>query len=264
MNPMSFKLVLAGVFVIFLSSLSVSASGISHAPRIHEKDSASTSYNWGGYAVTGPKGAVTDVVGAWIVPAVDCASTPNSYSSFWVGIDGYNSKTVEQIGTDSDCKGTTPTYSAWYEFYPKMAYTITSMNVQPGDVIQAEVKYTGNGGFTATIRNLRTNKNFSISQKVNRADQSSAEWIFEAPSSGGILPLANFGTVNLGLDYTGIASTNTATVNNVKGPIGSFGTLAVQQITMNSKSNPSIIKAQPSALTADGTSFTGKWLNKGP
>jgi hypothetical protein len=57
-------------------------------------------------AVTGSKASVTDVTGSWTVPAVDCTSpngTPNGYSSFWVGIDGYGSNTVEQIGTDSDC-----------------------------------------------------------------------------------------------------------------------------------------------------------------
>lgn len=53
------------------------------------------------------------------VPTVDCIVTPTSYSAFWVGLDGYSSKTVEQIGTEADCKGATPSYYAWYEFYPK-------------------------------------------------------------------------------------------------------------------------------------------------
>ena len=40
------------------------------------------------------------------------------YSSFWVGIDGYSSSSVEQLGTDSDCAGNTPDYYAWWEMYP--------------------------------------------------------------------------------------------------------------------------------------------------
>jgi hypothetical protein len=61
------------------------------------------SANWSGFAVTGSK--FTNAAGSWHVPGVDCAKTPNTYSSFWVGIDGYSDKTVEQIGTESDCSG---------------------------------------------------------------------------------------------------------------------------------------------------------------
>src|SRR5262245_53546689 len=74
-----------------------SMSGISarsHAPAIikerHGKNA--TSSNWAGYAVTGADGSVTDAKGSWIVPSVICsASAPDSYSAFWVGIDGYSS-----------------------------------------------------------------------------------------------------------------------------------------------------------------------------
>src|SRR5215472_3488086 len=62
-----------------------------------------TSSNWSGYAVTGAKGSVSDVTGSWIVPTMDCSTTPTGYSAMWVGIDGYSSNTVEQIGTESDC-----------------------------------------------------------------------------------------------------------------------------------------------------------------
>ena len=93
-----------------------------HDPAIiHERHGRNaTSTNWSGYAVTGPDGSVTDVKGSWKVPDVVCSSpgTPNSYASFWVGIDGYGSNTVEQIGTDSDCSGGNAVYYAWYEFYP--------------------------------------------------------------------------------------------------------------------------------------------------
>src|SRR4051794_21275294 len=58
------------------------------------------SSNWSGYAVTGTPGSITDVKGSWIVPGIQGAcGTTDSYSSFWIGIDGYSSNTVEQIGT---------------------------------------------------------------------------------------------------------------------------------------------------------------------
>src|SRR5690349_8433651 len=115
--------------------------------RIHQRrDQGWDSYNWSGYAVTGTNGSATDVKGSWVVPSVSCSST--GYSSFWVGIDGFSSNTVEQIGTDSDCVSVrgrqTATYYAWFEFYPGPSYEIVfPRGVHPGDTITAEVKYLG-------------------------------------------------------------------------------------------------------------------------
>src|ERR1700733_3657591 len=66
---------------------------------------ATTSTNWSGYAtetnLNSPQsGAFTAVSGSWTVPSV--IGSGNAYSSIWVGLDGYSSSTVEQIGTDSD------------------------------------------------------------------------------------------------------------------------------------------------------------------
>ena len=130
------------------------------SPRISH--SASSSTNWAGYAVTSPNQEVTNVNGSWIEPSIvgSCPSTTNQYSSFWVGIDGYSSSTVEQTGTDSDCQNGTPTYYAWYEFYPQPSYLITSLTIRPGDKISADVSY-GSTGFTATISDISTGKSFS-------------------------------------------------------------------------------------------------------
>lgn len=222
------------------------------SPRI--RAGATSSLNWSGYAVTGPAGSVTDAKSSWVVPAIvgTCPST-NQYSSFWVGIDGYSSSTVEQTGTDSDCQNGTPTYYAWFEFYPKPAFLINTLTISPGDKISAEVTYQG-GVFTVSITDVTTGQSFSTSARINSAQRSSAEWIAEAPSSsGGILPLANFGAVNFGFDYTVITSTCFATLGGTTGSIASFGS-SVQQITMVDSSGTII--AQPSSLSTDGTSFS--------
>lgn len=214
----------------------------------------SCSTNWSGYAVTGAKGSVTYAAGSWIVPAISgtCSSTAQ-YSSFWVGIDGYSSNTVEQTGTDSDCQGGSPTYYAWYEFYPHPSYLVTGMTVSPGDTMSAEVAYAG-GVFTVTINDLTTGASFSTSSRMNSAQRSSAEWIAEAPSSGGVLPLANFGTAYFGSEYTGVSSTNYATIGGASQPIGSFPAASTWQITMtDSSGNPISV---PSGLTGSGTSFS--------
>ena len=222
------------------------------APRQH--DGSFTSTNWSGYAVTGSSGSVSDAKGSWIVPAIQgaCPGT-NQYSSFWVGIDGFSSGTVEQTGTDSDCQGGTPTYYAWFEFFPHPLFIINGLTVTPGDHISADASFNGRS-FTVTITDTTTGASFSTSSKVSRAQRSSAEWIAEAPSSsGGVLPLADFGTVNF--------SASTATVSGTTGTIGSFGS-SVQVITMVTSTG--VVKAQPSSLSSSGDSFSVTWKSSGP
>jgi len=254
-----------------------------HSPiRIRRQvdQAAWESSNWSGYAVT--NGTVSNVSNSWIVPAVNCTIAPDGYSSFWVGIDGFNSNTVEQIGTDSDCvslDGTqtgVPTYYAWFEFYPQGAFLIEfTRGIQPGDVIVADVRAVGKGTgiyknterFTVTIVDVTQNETFSTTSPVPGSKQSSAEWIAEAPccqTSGAFLPLSNFGTVNFGVDYTTVPYTAFAIINNALAPIGKFGANNIQQITMVTENTPTATKAQPSGLSKDGTSFSVAWFNAGP
>ncbi len=222
------------------------------------------STNWSGYAVTAAAGSVTDAKGSWVVPAIQgsCPAT-NDYAAVWVGIDGFSSNTVEQIGTDSDCQNGVPTYYAWFEFYPHPGFIINSLAIRPNDVISAEALYNpGNGRFTVKMTNLTTGQSFSTSTKMNSAQRSSAEWIAEAPSgSGGILPLADFGTAVYGFDNTAVTATNDATLSGATKPIGAFGS-NVQMITMVSNSGQT--KAAPSALSTDQTSFSDTWESAGP
>ena len=243
-------------------------AGRSHIPMIlHQKHGRNaTSTNWSGYAVTGANGSVSDVKASWVVPLIQGPCPPtNQYASFWVGIDGYSSNTVEQIGTDSDCVNGQSVYYAWYEFYPHWAYTINSVTIQPGDVISAEVSASAKGTFTVTLSVLRGNQLFKTSAKMNNADRSSAEWIAEAPWSGGVLPLANFGTALFGFASTGVSNTSSVTMkigDQIKtGSIGSFaGNNA--EITMVDKNGAP--KALPSGLSGDGSSFSIGWVGTGP
>ena len=175
----------------------------------------------------------------------------------------------------SQILGTTVSYYAWFEFYPSPMYQITSLSIKPGDEISANVAYTGSSGssgrgffsrqsstFTVTITDVTTGKSYTTTGTVNNAARSSAEHIAEAPSSyRGVLPLANFGTVNYGMDNTHVTATCYATVSGVNGPLGSFGS-AVQQITM--VTSKGVTKASPSALSTDGSSFSVSWASAGP
>lgn len=225
--------------------------------RLIDNVTVSDSTNWSGYAVTGS--SFTHAAGSWIVPTVNCAKTPNTFAAFWVGIDGWTSNTVEQTGTDSDCSGSTPSYYAWYEFYPHPSILISGVSVSPGNKMSATVSFSGSE-FTITITNETTGKSFSKSSKVSAAKRSSAEWIAEAPcctNGGGILPLADFGIVDLGDDYTDISSTNDATDSSITGPIGSFGSTVNEAIMVNGTTGAN--EAVPAALSTDGSSFTVTW-----
>ena len=257
------RVVSFGILLLMASTgVSIAASAAPAASPLFHSVTTTASTNWGGFAATGPKGSVSDVKGSWIVPSIHgtCPSSKAEYSSFWVGIDGFNSNSVEQSGTDSDCQGGSPSYYAWYEFFPHPSFVISSLSISPGDVMFAEVKHTSTG-FHLTLTDVTTGHTFTKSSTV-KAARSSAEWIAEAPSSiGGVLPLADFGSVSFGMDYTNVTSTCVATISGTTGAIGSFA--HVDSITMINNAG-TMDKATPSSLTSDNSSFTVSWVSTGP
>ncbi|MGC1283698.1 MAG: G1 family glutamic endopeptidase [Streptosporangiaceae bacterium] len=154
------------------------------------------STNWSGYAVSGSHGAYRSVSATWTVPAVTCSSGDRN-ASFWVGLDGYgsNSLSVEQAGTDANCSGRTAEYSGWYEMYPaKPVYFRTK--VRPGDHLTASVTFRGASTYKLVLKDSTRGWSHTVIKHETGLARSSAEVITEAPSSvGGVLPLADFGTV---------------------------------------------------------------------
>ena len=176
--------------LLVLGAVAPALAGAS--PASHTRfGTATTSTNWSGYDAVG--GGFTSVVATWTVPSAK-PSILDAYSSFWVGIDGDGSGTVEQLGTDSDSVGGAAVYDVWYEMYPHWPKYV-AMTIKPGDVMQASVVAGANGVFTLSITDKTTGQSFSVVEKMKRAKRYSAEVIAEAPWSGGVLPLADFGTV---------------------------------------------------------------------
>jgi len=77
-----------------------------------------SSSNWSGYAVTGA--GFTAVTGSWSVQSVS-ATKKASYSSQWIGIDGFNNSSLIQTGTESDYVQGAARYAAWWEILPAAA-----------------------------------------------------------------------------------------------------------------------------------------------
>jgi len=178
-----------------------------HGGIAHEAEST----NWSGYAAD--SGTYTSVSATWVQPKGTCSGRSDLYSSFWVGLDGYSSDSVEQTGTDTDCDGSTPSYYGWYETYPNPSFNFGD-SISPGDTISASVTYEGSNKYLLSLSDKTKGWTTTTTQTVSGAARSSAEVIIEAPcctSSGGILPLADFGTVNFSssvVDGASIGSQN--------------------------------------------------------
>jgi peptidase A4-like protein len=157
-----------------------------------------TSSNWAGYVATGASGTFTSASANWTEPAGRCTGRGGKYAAFWVGIDGYTSPTVEQIGTEVDCSGFYPRYYAWYEVYPGAAVNFPNP-VSPGDQFSGSVTYQSPSTFNLVLKDTTKGWTQTVGVTLAGAARSSAEVIAEAPcciSNGGILPLTNFGTAS--------------------------------------------------------------------
>jgi Peptidase A4 family len=201
-----------------------------------------SSDNWSGYAASG--GSYPSVSSNWVQPSVNCGSE-DTYSSFWVGLDGDGTDSVEQTGTEADCSGGSPQYSSWYEMYP--AYPVTySDDVEPGDSMSASVTTDGSGNFTLTITDNSQGWTETQNQSSSSAQDGSAEVIAEAPYSNGVLPLSDFGTV----DFTG------STVDG-----SALGDSSPDQIDM--VSDGGVTEATTSGLDGSGQDFGVTWDSSG-
>jgi hypothetical protein len=199
------------IFIALLLSfpgIAFAAPAMANLPLVRTLEGASL--NWSGYAVS--VSDVTSVTGTFNVPTV---SGPSSVSglptdvSVWVGIDGYTSGTVEQVGVSGSYDGTTNTasYYAWWELYPRFSMPIRAMTVDAGDEITATVQYLSGGSFQLSIEDTTHSQSFSIVARApvggaKVAQRNSAEWIVERAATIykgylTILPLATFSDVTI-------------------------------------------------------------------
>ena len=202
---------------------------------------AAQSTNWSGYAANG--GTYTKVSASWVEPTGTCSGSAK-YSSFWVGLDGFSSSSVEQTGSEVDCSGRTPQYYSWYEMYP--AYPVNFSNtVRPGDHFTGSVTFNGGSSYTLVLADTTQGWSHTVSASLSGAANSSAEVIAEAPcctASGGILPLAHFSPVT----FTNATANGSA--------IGNFSPTEIIMVNSSGTAKDSI-----SALSG-GSSFTATWL----
>ena len=197
------------------------------------------SWNWSGLddSADGPFSSVT---ATWTEPPIRPAGAAFTDAAFWVGLDGDNSDTVEQIGTEGYSEGAVG-YDAWFEMYPADPVTI-DLSIRPGDVITGTVVEMGVATFTLSLVDHTSGKSFQTTQSLTAPPAlASAEVIAEAPTDymDDVVALGGFGLVQ----FTDCSFNGR--------PIGSYD---LNQIDMYSGDNGRLAD-RTLALSADGAGF---------
>jgi hypothetical protein len=220
-------------------------SGAYQRPVAH---AASESSNWSGYIASGS--GFTSVKGTWVQPAVTCAASGTQEAWFWVGIDGYRSRTVEQIGSLARCRDGQAVYYVSYQLYPSPQVVVSSptYRVNPGDKLSARVSASGDL-FMLSIKSS-AGWSFSATTSMPSAKRSSAEWIVSTPNTkSGLAKLADFGKVR----FTDAEAATGATAM----PIAAFTTDGgPHRITMGRSGT---VLAHPDKLGPAGLTFSDVW-----
>jgi Peptidase A4 family len=232
-------------FVKFMSS---------HAPMMRATGSAATlesspsvsevgSYNWSGFAdaQTGST-PVSSVSANWTIPYVSCIygqyRNQDVFLAQWVGLDGFNDQTVEQLGTATQCYEGVEYYYDWYEMFPNGTVeegTTQCINnnvdcPRPGDQIQASVTSTtvgSNNNYSLQLRDFSNPaQSFSVSAScpTNTCLNSSAEWIverpaFDLPFGFQILPQADYGQTAFSNGTVSAGGSRPTTIENYSGTV---------------------------------------------
>jgi hypothetical protein len=227
------------------------------APAINSANNPGriNSANWAGYAAARPGTAFRYVQSTFFVPYVDCTSTPNAFSSHWVGLDGLNSHTVEQLGVEAACVGVIPEYYAWYEMYPGNESSVFS--VKAGNSIIARVFYNAQAKmFVLALDDTTTGQHFSRSLACGAAlcSRSSAQVISESPASGSgqALPLADYRAAS----FSGVTVTDS---RGHRGTLNSHWWNKYQIIEVGGTT--SSVAGQPTSLF-QGKAFDNYWFRE--
>lgn len=205
------------------------------------------SYNWSGYAdITTTTDKFSAVSGKWTVPKLSCGSEDRIVST-WVGLDGANDGTVEQLGTVAQCfQGAVHHYS-WYEMYPSGEVEVGT-GVKGGDQIKASVTRSGTSYTLKLTDSTTSGNNINVTKSCSSCDSQDAEWIVERPEldTTGIVPLADFSSTG----FTSGSETSGGTT-------GKISTVSPHEYFMMDSTDTYYL-AKPSSLSS-GNAFTDAW-----
>lgn len=230
-RPIISGLAALAIVVPGAAALSPTAAQAATVPLTHSlpRGSNHSDQTWGGYAVTGKK-PYTKITGSWKIPAMKCAGYRGDASP-WIGIDGWRSFTVEQIGIDLDCRSGVGSYHLWVEMYPEGSDYFAE-TVHAGDTLTASVSVSGNV-WTLTESDITAGWTRTFHRKPKFTTQkSSAEAIVEDVGNRAVPNVPDFGTVmfsNITVDGSPLQSAGTphqTTVERGNTPLSHEGPLS--------------------------------------
>jgi hypothetical protein len=208
------------------------------------RNAATSSLNWSGYA-TDPGAGITAVNSTFTVPSAGLV--PPGFSATWAGIGGYTSSDLIQAGTSENSTSLLgDQYDAWYEILPASETVLTNCTgdsactVTPGDVVTVDIHQVGTNLWSVALTDAG---HWSWQQNISyTSTESSAEWIYEAPTVGVQTIPAGTGTSHFGPTSTFTDGSGTHTI------------AAGNPVTIDM--GPGLInEATPSALAGNGQSF---------
>lgn len=280
-HAVSTRSVWVAVIAVAAASFAVGTAQAAQSSASDVSPAMTVSPNWSGYVVTGSSAApvtYSSVTGTWTVPTATCnnSSTTNGSSTVWIGLGGYTTKNQEEVGTDSNCSAKNkPTYYAWFELVPYIAYPVPSNDtVQAGDTITGTVNILSPTLVQLEIQNQTRNWDFTRTITFSSQDTSTAEWISEAPAQClrfvcKEANLANFGSVTM-RNISAVGNGATGALNNPSWttiPIQlvptklSIPSLADEQTQAPPKAKASSpAGATPGPPSPDGSSFGITWV----
>ncbi len=254
-------IIAAGLILLSSQTLSPSqnpqpSSSVTPQPSIMPVPVVSAARNWAGYVAASdmqnPQPTVVGVNGSWTVPAVTETGS-DAFSAVWIGIGGEFDQTLIQIGTEQDSLGGQGQYSAWYELLPADSVTIGTMDVFPGDRMEASIRLSSSATnrWTISITDITTGQSYQRSL-IYSSGQFSADWIVERPVVNNVLSaLADFGNVT----FTNCL----VTFQDTSGTIGNFPN---SQVIMDTqlRRGQLVQLVDVSSLTRQGDSFNVTYL----
>ncbi len=197
--------------------------------------------NWSGGLIFNPDTTGNDpfqqVQGQWVVPSVTPPTTGDGFwaSVTWVGVDGYGSSDVMQLGTAqfvSTVNGAVSTETfAWIEWFT-YSWQQISFSVNPGDTIFASIANGGvqNGVLQATGRITNVTQGTTTAPVVSAPPGT----IFQGNVAECIMERPGF--------------------NNVLSTIPRFGEVVISGTNVCSKGGNYYYINEPVDMTSDGTS----------
>ena len=241
-NRRTVGLVFIGSSLLLLILVGLTSRTAPSSPSVNQQepvsyqpiDSWETNDIWAGYLKKGQN--FTYISGQWTVPHIRATEDLRT-SVAWIGIGGWNSQNLLQIGTLHFKDRYASVYYAFTERYPLEPANIKIPNfkVSPGDKVSASITKKKSGTWLLTIDNLSTNKHFKKTVKF-RPDQYTAEWIVEwaTPDKYKLVRFKNFSFSKMAFEGETTKLTSNDRLKMIKGKK---------------------VLVEPSKLGADGQSF---------